>query len=156
MKKRNLSNMKRLVIVLVVVPMLGMLTISALLIASKLDTYQNARATIHLTDQATKLTALVHAMQVERGQSAGFLASGGKNFTQTLPGVRETTGAAITALGDAHPTLMERLADLRTQRLAVDDQALTVPQMAGWYTGNINAALSLSSDALLLSRASCG
>ena len=151
MKKRTLSNMKRLVIVLVVLPMLGMLTISAILIATKLQTYQNATATIDLTEQATKLTALVHAMQVERGQSAGFLASGGKNFTQTLPGVRETTDAAITALGDAHPTLLNRLANLSTQRLAVDDQALTVPQMAGWYTGNINAALALSNDALLLS-----
>ena len=34
-------------------------------------------------------------MQRERGQSAGHIASKGKNFADTLPGRRDATDAAI-------------------------------------------------------------
>ncbi len=44
-----------------------------------------------LNTLSQKLSALIYETQKERGESAGFLASGGKKFTQTLPHQRLLT-----------------------------------------------------------------
>ena len=40
---------------------------------------------------ATKISAMVHNTQKERGASAGFVGSGGKKFIDTMPSIRKDT-----------------------------------------------------------------
>ncbi|EWG99460.1 methyl-accepting chemotaxis protein [Halomonas sp. BC04] len=99
---------------------------------------------------------LIHELQRERGMTAGFLASGGHNFRDTLPDQRRDTDrqhdAFLSYLGNVDlialdPVLAERiettLARLQQTpalRERVDQQAVTGGEAVAHYTG-INSAL---------------
>ncbi len=113
----------------------------------------------HLALLGIKVSAVVHEMQKERGMSAGFIASGGVNFASDIIGIRTllderrsdlskeidyfratTTDQVILERIDRALTAMEELSEKRAQ---VNRLALTVPQMAGYYTGTISALLDI-------------
>ena len=113
----------------------------------------------HLTLLGIKVSAVVHEMQKERGMSAGFIASGGVNFATDIVGTRNllnekraelaneietfrttTPNPVIFGQIDRALTLLEQLPGKRRQ---VNQLALTVPQMAAYYTGTISALLDV-------------
>lgn len=109
--------------------------------------------------EAQTLGDLVHELQKERGFSAGYTSSGGKNFADALPAQRLDTDAAIaaftrdvTATRAADPASFEpvnaALADLATWRAAITATEKTVPELAGFYTGLINHLLHISNKAI--------
>ena len=97
----------------------------------------------------------IHEMQKERGYSAGFIASKGKNFPTQLAEQRKVTDgllaeaqaqieiASATKSEPASIALanIAQLADIRAQVNSFD---LTVPQMAKFYTQTINQLLEIS------------
>jgi methyl-accepting chemotaxis protein len=135
--------------IVILIPVLGLLILGSVLIATNVQKVQAEAAALQAVQDGSALSTLVHAMQVERGQSAGFIASGGSNFTDSLPGAREKTDAAIAALTPALRAELPALAEIAGRRASVDALALGVPEMAVWYTSAIRAALTTAEQAFL-------
>jgi len=112
-----------------------------------------------LAKTAPLVSEVVHELQKERGRSAGFIGSRGKQFSQELSQQRPTTDDAIAHYRSALKSLdtssygqgfqssvdtandaLQQLADRRTK---VSDFSLSVGQMAGYYTGTINELLEI-------------
>ncbi|MBZ6378783.1 methyl-accepting chemotaxis protein [Pacificimonas aurantium] len=106
---------------------------------------------------AAGVSDLVHELQRERGLSAGYTGSGGAKFAEELPRQRAATDASLAALetelADYEASAVseeaaEHVLDLQngvralsTMRGRIDDMALTVPELAGAYTGLVNDGL---------------
>ncbi len=103
---------------------------------------------VSVVAETDALADLVHELQKERGYSAGFIASRRANFSVEIVKQRQDTDAALRAYRGAIPEATKfapaliaeadkALAKLDEMRGSVDDLALTVPEMAGFYTGII-------------------
>ncbi|MCR9127136.1 MAG: methyl-accepting chemotaxis protein [Rhodobacteraceae bacterium] len=140
----------------IILPLLGLASFYAWL-SVQYDTkiVADAQVTSETALEQTLINDLVHHLQKERGYSAGYIASQGRNFganllrqrdqtTLRIPAVLgETAGVAAiypAAFGRA-TTALERIERVRAQ---VDGFEMTVPQMAGFYTGLIGDLLTLA------------
>ncbi len=111
-----------------------------------------------LTVVGEDISEFIHELQVERGLSAGFIGSqGGVNFASALEEQRKTVDSALTTLKATLASEdIQRMSDavlgpvqafageakaLGDFRGRVDDLKVTVPQMAAYYTGIIEAGL---------------
>ena len=99
---------------------------------------------------ATKISAMVHNTQKERGASAGFVGSGGKKFVDTMPSIRKDTDATraemeafyVTmdmskypkAMQDQMNDAMNRLSKLDATRASISSLEYNVPKTVGYYT----------------------
>ncbi len=138
---------------------LWLLTAVPLLAVAALSGQQywaNARAAAamtqvrELTGLATRISALVHETQKERGMTAGFLGSKGAKFAAELPKQRDTAAARAdewfafldTLDRDAFPDAVQaRLGDaieqwegLAAVRDRVSSQAIPASEAIGYYT----------------------
>jgi len=107
---------------------------------------------------APELSDLVHELQKERGMSAGFTKSGGRDFASLLPGQRRRTSAARSRLeqriagvesGSAFlrgiRSLLAELAPLGELRGRIDRLELDLAEVVSAYTKPISRALDLLS-----------
>ncbi|MCD6190293.1 MAG: nitrate- and nitrite sensing domain-containing protein [Sulfurimonas sp.] len=102
------------------------------------------------TTLATKISAMVHNTQKERGASAGFVGSGGKKFVDTMPSIRKDTDATRTEMEAFYKTMdmskypqamqnqmndaMNRLSKLNATRTSISSLEYNVPKTVGYYT----------------------
>ena len=137
----------------------GLLWLAGEMLVERYATVQDMQRVGRLADLAPTVSALVHELQKERGRSAGFIGSKGELFADVLPGQRQETDKTLKALTGALETFdfsdygqalrdrsqqaRQRLDELTAKRAATDDFALTVPQMAEYYTGTIMSLLSI-------------
>ena len=105
---------------------------------------QNSMLSRALIADGIDIGNLIHALQVERGQSAGHIASNGKNIKASLPQERLTTDQALAAVSATLRQQILSLHQLREMRTKISDLSVTVPEMAQFYTGAIRKALALS------------
>ncbi|WGW04969.1 methyl-accepting chemotaxis protein [Tropicibacter oceani] len=112
-------------------------------------------ALMQIAEDSDRIGDLIHELQKERGYSAGFIASAGANFADALSaqraetdGVRQAFQTIVPAVQDIEPqqvqAALDGLAVLDAQRAAIDGLAMTVPELAGYYTGIINALIEVS------------
>lgn len=110
----------------------------------------------HATILATKISALVHNTQKERGASAGFVGSKGVKFAEDLANIRKDTDATQAQMiayykemdFSVYPEEMqshmkdaiERLSKLASTRGNVSSLTYNVGQTVGYYTP-LNSAL---------------
>ena len=110
-------------------------------------------------NQATTASNLIHALQRERGSSAGFLGSNGANFGDKLGQHRNGVDAVIveflaleTELNRDYPknlsAIENRLTQLGAMRIQVSNLNASVGDMAKFYTGLINQLITLSDLAI--------
>ena len=131
------------------IPTVGVLILAFFLCAQGFQDYRAAKNVEGHIKTVEHLTSLIHVLQVERGQSAGHVASKGRNFAETLPEQRAMTDDAISALSPglrAEFDGLERLAQLREKVDAIDT---TVPELAAVYTGIITNLLWKSEHLLI-------
>jgi methyl-accepting chemotaxis protein len=99
---------------------------------------------------ATKISAMVHNTQKERGASAGFVGSGGKKFIDTMPSIRKDTDKTRSemiafykdmdfsvypqAMKAQMDNAMNRLLQLEATRSKISSLSYNVPQTVGYYT----------------------
>ncbi|MDQ2101988.1 methyl-accepting chemotaxis protein [Azospirillum isscasi] len=143
------------VLTALLLPMLGLLAFAGFTVA---DRWQTARAFEELqglTDSVTRISALVHELQKERGSSALFIGSKGSQFRAELDAQRAQTDrtlanvkALVTAPDNARPAFsgtlsaaMRGLDELGARRKAVDALSLPGPESFAYYTGPILALL---------------
>ena len=149
------------------VPVLGLAFYAGVSMVEKYGTSQELERVGGLAEFAPTVSALVHEMQKERGLSAGFIASKGKTFADTLPTQRKDTdgkGAQLAeamkafdfaaydaSLGDAAKLALANVAKLDEMRGHIGNLKMTVPQMAKYYTGTIMSLLAITDQMLLAS-----
>lgn len=166
----TLSNIKIgwRIIIGVSIPVLCMIAYAGALLGDKISYSQEMSRVAALANFTPKISAVVHEMQRERGQSAGFIASKGVSFADQLPDQRKVTDENRSALMDAVAAFdfsdydaslrkavdasLARVAELDSKRSAIDGLQMTVPEMAGYYTGTIGSLLSIVDETLRLTQ----
>lgn len=131
-----------------IIPLVGLLMLGIYLSVTKFQSLRSSIQTRNFVAQVEVATEFIHVLQVERGQSAGFVASGGVNFADSLPGVRADTDALVERLPRGADALREGYAEIVDLRRRIDGQQATVPELAGQYTGLIRQAFDYSQSRL--------
>ncbi len=145
------------IISVVLVPIIGLGIVSALGVQTSLETLEQTEKAERSVDLALPLTDLIHQLQVERGLSAGHIASGGQNFQLELPTQRKVVDAAIAVyrqteseIATSNPSAVSELDDLLGQldrnRQGVSGLTLTVPEMARFFTASVRTAIELNAQ----------
>ena len=153
-------------LLLIALPMAACLAYAGILMDERRQTAAACDSVTSIARMAPAISNLVHAMQKERGQTAGYIGSKGASFQDTLPALRDDTDAAVQLLqrdlaryraGNGDPKLttaveaaISRAADATGGRETYDALSLTVPDMAARYTSTIAAlmaAISAMADA---------
>lgn len=149
----------RRILILILVPLTGLSLVSA----DELHNIWNKKAAsddiVQAIQLAPAISELVHQLQVERGQSAGFIGSKKKNFASEIPGSRIQTDKALKVFKEKLPYseknltyyhfqkplkyIKSELTKLEAKRQAVDNLSLSVKEMAGFYTPLIDNLLTL-------------
>jgi len=94
------SSLRRKVLVLSIVPLIAICMFAAILIVNSYKQYKKAEALERSIYLSTKISAVIHELQKERGRTAGFLGSGGREFKRELQEQRILTDKKIADLKD--------------------------------------------------------
>ncbi|MDH5217589.1 MAG: nitrate- and nitrite sensing domain-containing protein [Gammaproteobacteria bacterium] len=166
---KNLSIRNKLMLILAL-PLVALLYMASTSILDKFETRTELAIVGELAALGVKASALVHELQKERGMTAGFLGSNGKNFADKLPGQHQL---ASTKLADYYAALegfetshfgkefnsalnsgldrLKQIANVRGQVLAL---SIPAKEAIGYYTktnatilGMIGVMSKLSSNA---------
>ena len=152
------TTIKQRLFLLMSLPLIALLVSSASLVRSAYQGYQSANQTQIALDAAVAAGSLVHALQVERGMTVGFLQSRGEKFADTLPAMRgktDTAQAKFAALGadlhgDLHGELDAALREaghqlngLQALRERADKHELAIAEVISIYTGGISSLIKV-------------
>jgi len=151
----NNISIKHKMALVVVIPTL---IIFLLLAKSSYDTYSKLNALIKIEEAtilATKISAMVHNTQKERGASAGFIGSGGKKFVTELPNIRKDTDKTKSDMLRYYKSMdfsiypqemqnkmndaLNRLSKISKTRKGVSSLEYNIAKTVGYYTP-LNAA----------------
>lgn len=143
----------RLVMTLIILPLLALSGYFASRVMEVDQKVLNGAtvAVARATEQAY-VNDLIHELQKERGFSAGFVASQGNNFVGELQAQRGSTDGMLDFALQDTPSLAlshqnefasaeQALLRLGETRAQISALSMTVPQLAGYYTGIINDLL---------------
>lgn len=135
------------------VPLIALSIVAVIMVNDAWHKAGQARSMDILLHKAETLSSVVHALQRERGQSAGFIASQGVNFADSLPSLRAESDefySAVDAMLSAMTPLIEAaFADdmnaiaqdrqsIVQMRATIDAGSASVADMAGVYTSTIH------------------
>lgn len=134
---------------LVKIPVILLVIVAVLQTQQALFQLQDANYTGKLTQLLELTTAVTHEMQKERGMSAGFLGSKGKNFASQLPDQRKQLDKVLVLLNTyivqasfdaetqaALDDFAARMTELKSIRGRVSQQDIALPEVIKYYTGN--------------------
>lgn len=93
----NISNK---LLLLTAIPTLALIIFAAIAVTDKMSISGKMEHVEAMANISSKVSALVHEMQKERGMTAGFLASGGKSFAGKIGGQRSTVDGKFADLQD--------------------------------------------------------
>ncbi len=131
------------------IPLIALVAVASFLLIKTWFDARSARDMSEVIAKANYLSGVVHELQRERGQSAGFISSSGSSFSDTLPQRRQATDEAFAAmeaaLTDISPRVVNAFAgqfetmradrdEIHAMRERVDGLGATVPEMASLYT----------------------
>ncbi|MEL6232999.1 MAG: methyl-accepting chemotaxis protein [Pseudomonadota bacterium] len=152
----------------ILLPVLGLALLAAVLVWDAVSDRNRAERLAMLTSLSIEASKLAHELQKERGMSAGFVGSAGSQFTSELQKQRQLTDAMMAqvaelvivvhasnvpevnrAATDRAARLKAGFAEIMAMRQRIDSQSITVPELAGYYTGMIRDLLSISNDPLV-------
>lgn len=124
-----------------------------LLTMSEYQDYKNVNELLKIeeaTKLATRISAMVHNTQKERGASAGFIGSNGTKFVTELPTIRKDTDAAVLEMVAFYKNIdftkypqemqnmmkeaMALLSDLEEKRAKVTSLSISVNDEVTYYT----------------------
>ena len=158
---QRLSLHKQLLL-LILIPLAGLLTASGIALFQARKDELQARHISTLTSLSVSASSLVHELQKERGMSAGFIGSEGREFRQSLRAQREHVDVAAQSLINVVAKLrgLSQLDEFDSKvkdalqgvskaqdhyRTEVDQMAFGVPDVVGAYTAVITRLIDLTS-----------
>ena len=144
------TSIRTRILALSLLPILALLWVTGNALLTQYRSVTDAGQMVSIAELAPTISNLVHELQKERGQSAGFIGSQGTAFVKKLPTQRGSTDEARRILESAIPadvaasisqdfaTRLEaaraRIAKLDAIRASVDRLTISVADMAGYYT----------------------
>ncbi|WP_316862932.1 methyl-accepting chemotaxis protein [uncultured Cohaesibacter sp.] len=163
---KNLSLSVRIAI-LALVPLCALIGVSISDLIKANQEAVLARSVSEVVALAPVVSDLVHELQKERGTSAGFIGSKGARFANDIGSRRADTDRALSLFRQKLPApsghldfegfttpynkAVSDLEKLEAMRAGVDGFALTVPQMAGYYTPLISELLNMVESVAMIS-----
>ncbi|HBM09749.1 MAG TPA: chemotaxis protein, partial [Pseudomonas sp.] len=94
---KNIPLSAKLVLILAC-PVLGFLWLASLYIANSYSTLKQMEDTVEASVAAQTVSRLITALQRERGASGVYLGSQGRTMANRLPGMRQATNEALSAV----------------------------------------------------------
>lgn len=146
--------------VLVSVPLLALTVFAGVQCWQTFSAYQSSSQMLRLMELSISAGKLIHVLQIERGATAGYLQSKGKNFADVLPSVRTNTddglaifssvvgksdAAALPSLAKAVAEAKVTLDELSSIRQRAVQQTLSVADEVAFYSTAIARLVSLMS-----------
>ena len=149
---------KNRLLLIVVLPLVCLAGLTINNVVSSFHDRQQAHQAFVGVEQATILGDLVHALQRERGTSAGFISSGGRSFSGQMNSHRRDVDQAITHYNEISEklervsqqnaaTVSSRLSQLYNTRSQISNRSLSVGEAARFYTSTINALIEIAARA---------
>ena len=168
----NNLGFKNKLLLLLIPPILGLLFFSIFSIQEKYQSTQEMSHVKQMVQMSVQVSALVHELQKERGNTAGFLGSKGKKFFQELLDQRDSTDKAKQNLDDFLENFNEEIlgSKLLSETLGnyqkitgvrekVSTFQMPVKKAIGFYTGlnasfiaTINLVSKMSSSAIITNK----
>ena len=143
-------------------PILALIIVSISKLLSEYDKARQATTIAHILEAAPFISNAVHELQKERGITAGFISSKGKNFASEIGAQRKLTDSKLNDFNlnaliskEVHDVpkyketffkVRKELGELEAMRGKFDRFEMTVPQMAQYYTPVISQLLSMIED----------
>lgn len=140
-------------------PLLGLIYFAQVNLSESLRKTDSLDKLLTLSTLGTKISALVHETQKERGMTAGFLGSKGKKFSVELPKQRKMVDKRRTDLDSFIETIdtslysqslstrlsngMSLLKDLKNKRSNISRQSIAPGDAISYYTKTNSAFLSV-------------
>ena len=143
-------SIKQKLILIMLIPLLVVILLAAKLAVDSFSTSKNLRSLENVVVLSTKIGALVHETQKERGMTAGFLGSSGEKFKVELPTQRINVDEKLKDLNsffdvfnknDYSPEFLEnlnaglkKLENLSDTRSGVTSLSLNAALAIAYYT----------------------
>ncbi|MCT7589139.1 nitrate- and nitrite sensing domain-containing protein, partial [Aliarcobacter butzleri] len=89
-------SIKQKLILIMLIPLIVVILLDAKLAVDSFSASRNLKALDNVVELSTKIGALVHETQKERGMTAGFLGSKGEKFKTELPDQRIKTDEKLS------------------------------------------------------------
>lgn len=136
-------SIKKRLMVLALVPIMVIIALSTGRILYDFSIKNSLVQTKERIKEAKALSKVIHFLQIERGLSSGFVASGGTKNGEKLPEIRSKVDGAIIEIkdvfnqtgGDAN--VLSHLGELEQKRSEVTTLKLDSSQVALYYTKTI-------------------
>ena len=144
----------------ILLPLVSAIGLALLQIWTSFTSYRDMERVVRVSDQIQTISGIVHALQTERGQSAGYL--GARNSSaEGLQKARTAADAALRAVPDLASALTDlgdeellrqmtivadEVTDLPATRRGVEARSLSARQSFEAYTGLIAHFTRLASD----------
>lgn len=134
---------------LITIPLIGLAVVGGMKGSADFTRFTASKETQAHTVDALKLTNMAHLLQVERGQSAGFLASSGNNFHADLIKTRQQVDRAVSETAKTATAVQAQLSGLEKMRRDINSLKASAPKMAAYYTGIIAVLLNEAGNQML-------
>ena len=148
-------NLRQQILAIAIIPLVGLIIVSSIGLSGAIRDMAEVKRVESALDYADVVSDLVHALQVERGYSAGHIGSGGRIFSNALPEQRALVDTVLEdffvfhdIMAQDYPelvaTLDHDLEELVGMRDSVSSLTVSVAEMATFYTSMIKDALALT------------
>ena len=143
-------SIKQKLIAIMLIPLIIVILLAAKLAYDSYRSLENLKSLDKVVILSTKIGALVHETQKERGMTAGFIGSKGVKFKDELPRQREEVNKQITFLNEFLSDFdkskysddfvknlnsgLEKLKDLQGVRNSVNSLNISAPIAIAYYT----------------------
>ena len=143
---KNIS-IKYKLLMLLGVPLLTALVLLGLNINSLVSEYSSLK--VSKIDEVKLISNLIHELQVERGLSAGYIASNGKNNKETLNNQRKKLDEVFQKLVQYQKEININIASnllstINEKRDSIDKLSLTALQSTTYYSNSIFSFFDLA------------
>ncbi|MFI8743043.1 methyl-accepting chemotaxis protein [Stutzerimonas sp. R75] len=147
---KNIPLSAKLVLILAC-PVLGFLWLASLYIANSYSTLKQMEDTVEASVAAQTVSRLITALQRERGASGVYLGSQGRTMADRLPGMRQATDEALSAVRELAArdsshigNVLKGLDELPATRSQVDTFAITNVESGARFTGYIRSLIGFT------------
>lgn len=145
----------------IMIPLVAALTLASMEFLSSWRSYQQMQTVVKVSENISAMGDIIHVLQGERGQSAGYIGSKGSTDKQPLLTARQLTDEALAKLPDLADALadvdnaelnrrwsfaQDTLKSLANIRRSIDNLSFTGKQSFDFYSGLIGELSGMASE----------
>ncbi|MBE0515481.1 methyl-accepting chemotaxis protein, partial [Sulfurimonas sp.] len=143
----NKISIKARLLFLTAIPLVAICILSMIILVRVFEQKSSLETTQERILEVESLAKAIHYMQIERGLSVGYAASGGKSNKDAIPPIREKVNSAIGEIkevfkktgGDS--SVLENISDLNQKRSSIDALTLSAPEIGAYFSKTIVAII---------------